>query len=71
MGYSDSEGTYTNANGSFTIKGTGNRALIVGTNVVFNNRIEVLICGIEDTDIHARLIDVSGVEVNETPRCPR
>ena len=71
LGYPGEDGDYANANGSFTLKGTGNKAHIVGTNTVFDNRVEVLVCGMEDSDIHARLIDVGGVQVAETPRCPR
>ncbi|NNE47466.1 MAG: hypothetical protein HKN37_12500 [Rhodothermales bacterium] len=70
LGYPGVDDTYVNQNGRFSIKVTGNRLLVVGTNAMFDSQVEVVTCGLTDTDIVGEIVVLAGEKVGMTPGCP-
>ena len=70
LGYPGVDDTYVNQNGEFSIKVTGNRMLVVGTSAMFDSQVEVVTCGLTDTDIIGEIVVLGGEKVGMTPKCP-
>ena len=70
LGYPGDDDTYANQNGVFSLKVTGNRMLIVGTNAMFDSQVEVVTCGLTNADILGEIVALGGEKVGMTPKCP-
>lgn len=69
LGYNATSDTeMTTLNGTFTLT-PGTDPRIVGENTAEGNRIEVVLCGMRDTDVMGATVNLAGADVGDAPAC--